>query len=365
MKSMIKISLIVLLTPIVLFALYVVGNIVFASITKFQPPAEQILSIRQKSNVISPSLVSESDTSVRLKFLIWNIGYGGLGAEADFFYDGGKMVVSPKEWVEKYNKGIVDFLSKTNADFILLQEVDTAGRRSWNINQKENIANALPEFNYSFAVNYDVRFVPVPYANPMGRVLGGLLSLSKAKPIESKRIQLPNKDKFPDQLFYLERCLLLQRFILEGTGKELVVINTHFEAYDNGEVKQKQMAFTKKILEAEFAKGNYVVMGGDWNISPPGVDAHAFAKEPENDYLRANADANYINGWSYAFDSSKGTNRKNKTAYIPDKTFTTIIDYFFVSPNIKVERVKTIDLGFQFSDHQPVLMEVKLIKDIH
>lgn len=360
MKKMIKIGLIVLLTPILLFALYVIGNIAFASITKFKPTAEEALAIHKKSNAESAPLFSETDSAGTLKFLIWNIGYGGLGAEADFFYDGGKMVVSPKEWVEKYNKGIVDFLSKSNADFVLLQEADTAGRRSWNINQKENIANALPNFNYSFAVNYDVRFVPVPYTNPMGRVLGGLLSLSKAKPTESKRIQLPNKDKFPDQLFYLERCLLLQRFPIGNNGKDLVVINTHFEAYDNGEVKQKQMAFTKKILEAEFAKGNYVVMGGDWNISPPGIDAHAFAKEPENDYLRANADANYINGWSYVFDPTKGTNRKNKTAFNPEKTFTTVIDYFFVSPNIKVEKVETIDLGFRFSDHQPVMMEVKI-----
>ncbi len=360
MKKMIKIALLVLLTPVVLFALYVVGNIVFASITKFKPQAEELLTISKKGTAESAVIATDSSTANTLKFLIWNIGYGGLGAEADFFYDGGKMVVSPKEWVEKYNAGIVEYLKNTDADFVLLQEADTAGRRSWNINQKENIAQALPAFNYSFAVNYDVRFVPVPYTNPMGRVLGGLLSLSKPGPIESKRIQLPNKDKFPDQLFYLERCLLLQRFPIENSKKELVVVNTHFEAYDNGDVKQKQMAFTKKILEAEYAKGNYVVMGGDWNIAPPGIDAYAFAKEPETDYLHINADANYISGWKYVFDSSRGSNRKNKTAFSPEKTFTTVIDYFLVSPNIEAVNVETIDLGFKNSDHQPVRMEVKL-----
>jgi len=356
MKRMIKLISIVVLTPVLLFALYVVGNLVYASITKFKP--EAVVDVPAFSKAAqSENQIASTDSS--LDFLIWNIGYGGLGAEANFFYDGGEMVVSPKEMVEKYNKGIVDFLSKSEADFILLQEADTTGRRSWKINQKENIAAARPNDFYAFAVNYDVQFVPVPYTNPMGRVLGGLLSFSSFTPVENKRIQLPNKDKFPDQLFYLERCLLLQRFKLPN-GKDLVVVNTHFEAYDNGEVKAKQMAFTKTILVEEYNKGNYVVMGGDWNISPPGFAAHSFAKEPETDYLDANANANYIEGWNYAFDPSVATNRKNKTAFDAAKTFTTIIDYFLVSPNLEVEEVKGIDLGFKSSDHQPVKLRVRL-----
>ncbi|MBX2908801.1 MAG: endonuclease/exonuclease/phosphatase family protein [Chitinophagales bacterium] len=359
MKKIMKIMLLVLLVPVLLFALYVVGNIVFATATKFSPEPLEALSNNKKSTEQSPQNV-QLDSTLSLQFLIWNIGYGGLGAEANFFYDGGKMVVSPKDWVEKYNVGIVDFLKNNQADFIMLQEADTAGRRSWDINQKEEIANALPNYNYSFAINYDVRFVPVPYTNPMGRVLGGLLSLSKVKPTLSERIQLPNKDKFPDQLFYLERCLLLQRFPIASSTKELVVINTHFEAYDNGEVKKKQMEFTKKILEQEYAKGNYVVLGGDWNIAPPGVDAFKFAIEQETDYLHINADSNYIPGWKYVYDANRGSNRKNKTAYIAGKTFTTIIDYFLVSPNIKALNVETVDLGFRSSDHNPVRMQVKL-----
>lgn len=359
MKKMIKIALFILLVPVILFAIYVIANIAYASISKFKPEAVETLAIQKQSATESAQAVSVDDTTT-LKFMLWNIGYAGLGAEADFFYDGGKMVVSPKNMVEKYMAGILDFLKENKVDFYMLQEVDTAGKRSWNINEKENIATALQDYNYSFAINYDVHFVPVPYTQPMGKVVGGLLSLSQVQPSESKRIQLPNKDNFPDQLFYLERCLLLQRFPIASNEKELVVINTHFEAYDNGEVKEKQMAFTKKFLEEEYAKGNYVVLGGDWNIAPPGIDAHAFAIEPENDYLHINADANYIPGWKYVYDRSKGSNRKNKTAYIPGKTFTTILDYFFVSPNVETVQIETVDLGFKYSDHNPVIMEVKL-----
>ncbi len=355
MKKMIKIAAIVILTPILLFALYVVGNLVYAKMNKFTPPAvEDVAAAPAKQG--NPTAADSTFT-----FLTWNIGYGGLGAKADFFYDGGKMVVSNKEDVDKYVFGINAFLAaqKEEVDFFLLQEVDREARRSWNINEEATISNSLFGFSSAFAVNYDVKFVPVPYTNPMGRVLAGLQSLSVFQPVESKRIQLPNADKFPDQLFYLERCLLQQRYKL-ANGKDLIVINTHFEAYDNGDVKKRQMEFTKKIMLQEHEKGNYVVMGGDWNIAPPGISAHKFAIEKEEDYLDLNADANYIPGWHFAFDSTTATNRKNKTAFEKGKTFTTIIDYFFVSPNVNVELIKGIDLGFADSDHQPVMMRVSL-----
>jgi len=37
-----------------------------------------------------------------------------------------------------------------------------------------------------------------------------------------------------------------------------------------------------------------------------------------------------------------------------------VIDYCLISPNIDMIEVKTIDLKFENSDHQPVLAKVKL-----
>jgi len=39
---------------------------------------------------------------------------------------------------------------------------------------------------------------------------------------------------------------------------------------------------------------------------------------------------------------------------------TTTIDYFIVSPNIKVLQTKTIDLNFENSDHNPVFIKLCL-----
>ena len=37
-----------------------------------------------------------------------------------------------------------------------------------------------------------------------------------------------------------------------------------------------------------------------------------------------------------------------------------VIDGFFLSPNVRVDSVETVDLGFENSDHNPVLLRVTL-----
>jgi endonuclease/exonuclease/phosphatase family metal-dependent hydrolase len=351
---------VLLLIGILLLAviLYVSAMLLLGVITKFKPAAVEELAIENpKSGVRNKTLLNDSTYS----FLIWNIGYGALGKEVDFFYDGGKTVTSPKEHVLKNLTGIKKFLSEIkDVDFVLLQEVDRNSKRSYKIDEAQEIAAVLSEHNYTFATNYKVVYLPFPFTDPIGKVYSGLQSLSKYTPVESKRISLPGISDFPRKLFYLERCLLMQRYQLTN-GKDLIVINTHFEAYDDGSVKKEQMALTKKLAEAEYAKGNYVVIGGDWNIAPPSFNVHTFEKEPEDEVLYTmNNDPNYIPGWIYAFDSTTATNRKNKTVFNPEKTFTTVIDYYFVSPNIEVTEVKGVDLGFDCSDHQPVRMKIRL-----
>jgi endonuclease/exonuclease/phosphatase family metal-dependent hydrolase len=336
--------------------LYVGGMIGFGIITRYRPaPVEAVEVLKAQS--ATPNVLSDSSFS----FLIWNLGYGGLGKEVDFFYDGGKMVTSPKEHVLKNNEGMKKFLAEQkDVDFIMLQEADRNSKRSWEIDQVAEFAKVLPEHNYAFTPNYDVKYLPFPFTNPIGKVYGGLQTLSKYTPVETKRIALPGITDFPRKIFYLERCLLMQRYKL-ANGKDLIVINTHFEAYDDGSVKKQQMALTKKILEDEYGKGNYVVLGGDWNIAPPSFNVHKWEKVPEDDKLYLmNNDKDYVRGWNFVYDSTTATNRKNNFVFNPAKTFTTIIDYYFTSPNIEIEEVKGFDMGFAFSDHQPVRLKIKL-----
>jgi exonuclease III len=47
-------------------------------------------------------------------------------------------------------------------------------------------------------------------------------------------------------------------------------------------------------------------------------------------------------------------------AYDPLTTTTTVIDFFLLSPNVESISVKCINLSFENSDHNPVLIKIKL-----
>jgi endonuclease/exonuclease/phosphatase family metal-dependent hydrolase len=356
MKRMLILLAILVLIPV----LYIGGFIIYGTITRFRPAPVEDVPVVKASAGNSPA-ISINDT---LTFMTWNIGYGGLGAETDFFYDSGKMVTTPEAWVKKYTDGIdATVRENQDADFIFIQEADRKGKRSWNIDEVAGISSAVPDHNYAFALNFNVQYLPFPYLNPIGKVYGGILSCTRFMPVESKRIALPGITDWPRKLFYLERCLLMQRFKLPN-GKDFVVINTHFEAYDDGSVKKEQMKLTKKILEDEYAKGNYVILGGDWNIAPPDFNVKKWEKEINHDKLyEMNNDSNYIPHWKYAYDGNTPSNRKNSHPFDPNTTFTTVIDYFFVSPNIEVIEVKGINAGFEYSDHNPVRLRMKFITE--
>ena len=140
-----------------------------------------------------------------------------------------------------------------------------------------------------------------------------------------------------------------------------LVINNHNSAFDGGKLKSIEMSHLRKFLLSEYAKGNYIVAGGDWNQCPPDFDPDKFKKKEDDHYFPVNISADYYpDGWRWVYDSDMPTNRKVTKAYNPSETFTTIIDYYLVSPNVEVEEVKGIDHDFAFSDHQAVFLQISL-----
>jgi endonuclease/exonuclease/phosphatase family metal-dependent hydrolase len=297
-----------------------------------------------------------------LSVLTWNIGYAGLGAEMDFFYDGGTQVRPSEPLNESYLNSIIETIKKkTEVDFILLQEVDKKSKRSYRTNQVKKTADALPENAFSFAKNYDVPFVPVPPTNPMGKVKSGLMSLSKITPVNSERVGFPGNFAWPKNLFMLDRCFLVQRFTT-NFGGDLIVVNTHNSAFDDGQLRKNQMEVLKSFATNEFQNGNYVIIGGDWNQNPPGFNPD----EIINGDLAVKNDLGNIqintmpDDWNWAYDKTTPTNRFVDKAYLKSKTPATIIDFFLLSPNIEITSVETADLEFAVSDHNPVLLKFKL-----
>lgn len=111
-----------------------------------------------------------------LSVLTFNIGYGGLDADTDFFMDGGSAVLATsKEKVESNISGAGDILTRENTDVVFLQEVDLDSKRSWNVNEAELLAGRLSDWSMAYGVNYRCRYIPYPWPM-MGKVEGGLVT---------------------------------------------------------------------------------------------------------------------------------------------------------------------------------------------
>jgi endonuclease/exonuclease/phosphatase family metal-dependent hydrolase len=347
------------------FVLYVVIVLIHGTITDYQPAEKLPAEVHAHAHdmVIQDSVLS---------LLIWNLGYGGLGAEADFFYSGGgfftskgKKVRSPKPLVDQYIKGTTSAIQRYKSDFYLFQEVDYASKRSYFYNQFKLLQKTAKGQYAAYFPNYKVVRAPVPLLEPWqayGRANSGLGTFARFEPSEATRLQLPGQFSWPTRLFMLDRCLGFTRFKTRF-GKDLVIINVHNEAFDrSGDIKTAQMGYLKKILLAEYAKGNYVIAGGDWNALPPFLKYDFFmpGKGPSGHHTQ-NMDPQLMpEDWHWIYDPSKPTNRSLRTPYLPYKSFVQLIDYFLVSPNLQVRQVKGLKQDFRYSDHEAVWMEVEL-----
>jgi endonuclease/exonuclease/phosphatase family metal-dependent hydrolase len=327
------------------------GIIIFAILADFKPDGKISIPVEGTASVLN-------DTT-GISLLTWNIGYFGLDEKMDFFYDGGTKVVPPKkEFIENYH-AITDFLKRNDSiDFILLQEVDRKSKRSYRMDEYRAIVENLKKVSSQFAANYDVFFVPVPLSEPMGKVFSGISIMADKFPETSERHAFPGQYGFPKQLFMLDRCFLVNHYLLSN-GKKLLIINTHNEAFDTGDIRKAQMEYLKGFLIDEYRKGNYIIAGGDWNQSPPDFQAQFDENKVNTKQMALNSDFLPAD-WKWAYDNTVPSNRSVTAAYNPSITITTVIDYFLLSPNIENISVKCINLNFKNSDHNPVIIKAKL-----
>lgn len=349
--KIIRLFLYLLLSLVGAFLLF----LLYSTMTDYQPEEVVDQASESDADIIADSL--------QLNLLIWNIGYAGLDASMDFFYDGGEQMRPDKEGVLQNMEGIRSTLDPyIGFDFIMLQEVDQKSKRSYHINEYQAIKDQFKDYHSSFGKNYDVRFVPIPISEPMGMVESGLMTMSLHSPSAVERRSFPGNYSWPMKLFMLDRCFLVNRYQVSNQ-KELVLINTHNSAYDDGSLRSQQMDYLKDYLLSEYEKGNYVIVGGDWNQTPYGLEpelpSHRFdtgnLTYVEKDYPAP--------GWNWAYDASIPTNRRVATPFDKSNSPTTVIDCFLASPNVELSEVKTIDLDFQFSDHHPVQIQASLSLD--
>ena len=350
------------LTVLAILLLLTAAFFLFVTIAEYRPKAVEKADI----NVNAKKTILQTDEV--LKVLNWNIGYCGLDAQNDFFYDGGKNVTArSKEAVLDNLEKVKALLKKEDCGFNLLQEIDVKSRRSFYVNQKKALSDFFADYDSVFAANYDAVIVPAPVLNPLGRVKSGVFTLSKYGIQKAESFQLPGTFSWPLKTVNLKRCLLVSEIKTDVPDKNLYIINLHLSAYDaDGVLRKQEMEFLQNLALKLYNEGHWVIAGGDWNSLFPGVEKNRFIPYTTSDeflewieYLPAD----FIGKeWKWGFDSSTPTVRLLEKPYVKGENYTTIIDGFICSPNVEIIGVKTGDLNFEVSDHHPVIAEFTLMK---
>ena len=347
LKKIFKIIILLLLFILVAFGIYALYMILSYS----RLPDNLDLEVKGKVNEKTIELGHQ------YSILSYNIGFGAYESDYGFFMDGGTQSRAwSKERLVKNMQSIGDFVSSQDADFVLLQEVDVDGTRSYHYNEYDYLSSRMQEYENVFAQNFDSSYIIFPIYQPHGSNKGGLVTYSSINISKATRFSLPIEEDLM-KFFDLDRCYMVMR-IPTNDGKELVLINLHLSAYSSdGSISDEQLKLIINYMDEEYKKGNYVIAGGDLNKDLTGQSA--------------NYDKTFT--WALPIDPKmyEGTSIRQITPtdptnsvfscrnadgpYNPDQ-FVFTPDGFLVSENVDVISSEVINLSFKNSDHNPISM---------
>jgi len=316
---------------------------------------------------LSPKHGNQAETNAPggLHLVSWNLGYCGLNSETDFFMEGGSQkgrnsIDSQRESLDS----IIGFIRKQEPDICFLQEVDTKSYRSYKIDQSYTLASAFDNYEQYHGMNYKAPFVPIPVQAPIGRVESGIQTMSRFTAAESARHSLPGSYSWPVKVFHLKRCAIVTVIPSASQGKSWYLVNVHLSAYGNGSMRASQLDYLKTFMTERYNEGHYVVLGGDWNSLFPGVSMDEFGEySTAEEYLFwvQNIPEGWTPpDWQWCYDKNVPTSRSLEQPFKEGENFTTIIDGFLVSPNLRVDDVKAFNLKFKSSDHNPTSITVSI-----
>lgn len=113
---------------------------------------------------VDRQVLQPAETGREYHLLSYNIGFGAYEPDYGFFMDGGtESWAWSQERLTDNIGNIGSFLSQQHADFYLIQEVDRDSTRSYHVDEAALLREALPEYDGTWAQNYDS---PLPDVSP-------------------------------------------------------------------------------------------------------------------------------------------------------------------------------------------------------
>ena len=323
MKKAFKIAGITLLSLVAALVLIVLGYVIYVA-AEYDRIEDNV-----QLTVDEGATEAAAHTGREYGIVTYNIGFGAYSPDFSFFLDSGEMndgtVVTGKygkglseDVVRRDVEGAAGALKELEADFYFVQEVDTDGDRSYHIDQYAILRDALPG-DATYAQNFHCAKLLYPFNDPHGKNTSGIATFSTIE--------------------------------LKSAVRRL-------SAYDEGgTIRARQLEMLNAVMAEEYAKGNYVIVGGDFNHEL----AHSFGNFPSEQkqptWAYELTDDDVADGFRVvASGDGVGTCRAAEIPYTEGVNYQTVLDGFVVSDNVEVTKVRNIDTGYEFSDHNPVEM---------
>ena len=317
---------------------------------------------------LDETLAFEGDpaqTGVGYVIATWNVGFGAYSADFGFFMDGGtESRAYSKEAVQQNLGHAFDVLEGLAPDFILLQELDEDATRSHHVNEVTLATERLSGYQSYYAQNYDSPYLFYPLTKPHGAARAGILTLSDKGIERVARRSLPVEGGFM-KFLDLDRCYS-RTYVPVENGRKLVLYNLHLSAYtSDGAIATEQLKLLLTDMAGEYAAGNYVVGGGDFNKDLLGNSGEIFGVSGEAyTWAQPLPEGIFPEGLGLVSSLDEANPipscRNADGLYVPGKSFVLTVDGFIVSDNVRVETCEVIDEGFACSDHNPVRMTFAL-----
>jgi exonuclease III len=362
MKKLMKGLLYLIITIIVIVAAYVLY--VILTFYRIDDNTQLLVENNQKSIV---------EINQEYTLMTYNVGFGAYQQDYSFFMDCGTLKTG-EEVCGAYGKGIseedvlnnietsINIASTHNLDFYFFQEVDKKSDRAFDINQYDLVTKEFNEYSSVYGQNFHSSFLAYPLHDMHGASDAGLVSLSKYQIDESTRRTYSIPEGFPAKYMDLDRCFMVDRYNLEN-GKQLVLINSHMSAYDEGgTTRKKQLAELNAVMKEEFEKGNYVIVGGDFNHDIADSTDTFLSEEKTPTWIYDITDDDLTEGYSIVVADNSlqvATCRAAELPYVKGVNHVDIIDGFFVSKNITASSVN-VETEYISSDHNPVILTFTL-----
>ena len=369
MNNAVKIIFIVLFQLLILVLLAAVIYVLYMQHQYYRIPDGEKLEVEQPQDMVLK-------TDEEYTALSYNIGFGAYGPDYSFFMDSGVMAdgtqvkgkygkAMSRQSVLEHTKGVLNVLQEQKVDFALLQEVDIKAHRSYKVDQVDFLKQGMDGYSSVLAKNFHSAYLFYPFNDPHGAGEGGILTLSCAKIDSAVRRSYPVDPGFFVKFTDLDRCFALHRIPVDN-GRELVLINSHMSAYDKGGlVREQQLSMLNQLLEEEYKKGNYVIVGGDFNHALGENVATAFMGQQQYPAWVAQLTQQDL-APNFCVQIAENeqevpTCRAAEMPWQPGVNYATVVDGFLVSDNVQAA-AENIDTNFAYSDHNPVRLTFKLLE---